>query len=192
MASQNLKASESGIVLGNTITNQKSSAKSQDNVKSAKRITGTVKWFNAKDGFGFITRHDTGEDVFVHKSSIMKPNRNHFTKSIGDGEIVEFGLIASKVTGPGFKAVKGSPFVAKRGGRRPSSRASQISKKNVDRVDCVGDGTEEMEKRTKVLSIQSSSKENKSEISQEYDHLNNEDSPSNETVSTSTSEDTEA
>lgn len=86
--------------------------------KVNKRITGTVKWFNVKDGFGFITRHDTGEDVFVHQSCILRPNSRHSIRSVGEGEVVEFGVIASKVTGPGFQRVKGSAFV------RPKSSGS--------------------------------------------------------------------
>ena len=33
--------------------------------------TGTVKWFDAKKGYGFITPSEGGKDLFVHMSSIM-------------------------------------------------------------------------------------------------------------------------
>ncbi len=48
-------------------------------------ITGRVKWFDAKKGFGFIER-DGGSDVFVHFRSI---NGDGF-KSLNDGQEVQF------------------------------------------------------------------------------------------------------
>jgi CspA family cold shock protein len=46
---------------------------------------GTVKWFNASKGFGFIQRQ-SGEDVFVHFSAIQGEGY----KSLNEGQAVEF------------------------------------------------------------------------------------------------------
>ena len=47
---------------------------------------GTVKWFNAQKGYGFITNEATGEEVFVHFSAI---NAEGF-KSLEEGHKVTF------------------------------------------------------------------------------------------------------
>jgi CspA family cold shock protein len=47
--------------------------------------TGTVKWFNADKGFGFISQAD-GADVFVHFSAIQLPGY----RSLDEGQQVEF------------------------------------------------------------------------------------------------------
>jgi cold shock protein len=52
---------------------------------------GTVKWFNAAKGYGFITRQ-SGEDVFVHFSAIQADGY----KSLDEGAAVQFDV----VTGP--------------------------------------------------------------------------------------------
>jgi CspA family cold shock protein len=54
---------------------------------SDERFVGTVKWFNATKGFGFIGR-ETGEDVFVHFSSI---NMEGF-KKLEENQRVEFSI----------------------------------------------------------------------------------------------------
>lgn len=50
--------------------------------------TGTVKWFNAEKGFGFIAQEDGGDDVFVHYSAIQ--SQGH--KSLEENQKVEFDL----------------------------------------------------------------------------------------------------
>jgi CspA family cold shock protein len=65
-------------------------------------MTGTVKWFNATKGFGFIAQ-ETGEDVFVHFSAIQM---NGY-RELQEGQKVQFevendprgkGLRANNVT----------------------------------------------------------------------------------------------
>ncbi len=51
------------------------------------RVTGTVKWFNAAKGYGFIA-HEGGKDVFVHYSAIQMNGYRTLT----EGEQVEFTI----------------------------------------------------------------------------------------------------
>ncbi len=51
------------------------------------RVTGTVKWFNAAKGFGFISR-ENGEDVFVHYSAIQGGG----FRELAEGQAVEFTI----------------------------------------------------------------------------------------------------
>ena len=48
---------------------------------------GTVKWFNADKGFGFITPEDGGKDLFVHHSEIQSGGQ---FATLTDGQAVEF------------------------------------------------------------------------------------------------------
>ncbi|MHA1585165.1 MAG: cold-shock protein [Promethearchaeota archaeon] len=52
--------------------------------------TGTVKWFNGRKGFGFITPDEGDKDVFVHYSAI-KVNEGEFA-SLNENDKVEFTL----------------------------------------------------------------------------------------------------
>jgi CspA family cold shock protein len=51
----------------------------------SERITGTVKWFNAGKGYGFLAR-DGGADVFVHQSAIQAEGY----RTLVEGQRVEF------------------------------------------------------------------------------------------------------
>jgi CspA family cold shock protein len=55
----------------------------------ADRATGTVKWFNAAKGYGFIAR-DGGKDLFVHYSSIQDTNGGY--RTLNEGDQVEFDI----------------------------------------------------------------------------------------------------
>lgn len=61
---------------------------------------GTVKWFNAEKGFGFITVAD-GQDVFVHYSSIEMPG----FRVLEEGQAVEF-TVGSGQKGPQADSVR--------------------------------------------------------------------------------------
>jgi len=61
------------------------------------KLTGTVKWFDSKKGYGFITA-DNGQDVFVHYTGISGEG----FKTLEEGERVAFNVMESE---KGLKAV---------------------------------------------------------------------------------------
>jgi CspA family cold shock protein len=63
--------------------------------------TGTVKWFDGKKGFGFITPDDGGNELFVHHSGIEMEG----FKDLNDGQAVEYE-IGEGEKGPCAQAVK--------------------------------------------------------------------------------------
>lgn len=62
-------------------------------------MTGTVKWFNAEKGYGFI-KDEEGKDIFVHFSSI---NSDGY-KTLAEGQKVTYDLVESD-RGPQAKNV---------------------------------------------------------------------------------------
>ena len=72
---------------------------------SSERLTGRVKWFNNKSGYGFITVTDgdkSGSDVFVHHSSIKVDSEQY--KYLVQGEYVDFNLSNTKNSVHEFQA----------------------------------------------------------------------------------------
>lgn len=54
--------------------------------------TGTVKWFNATKGYGFIAPDDGGKDVFVHISAVEKAG----LKVLSDNQKIGYDLLAGR------------------------------------------------------------------------------------------------
>jgi CspA family cold shock protein len=57
--------------------------------------TGTVKWFNAQKGFGFIQPDDGGKDVFVHISAVERAGMSN----LNEGQKVSYELTQDKRSG---------------------------------------------------------------------------------------------
>jgi cold shock protein len=58
-------------------------------------IQGTVKWFNATKGFGFIQPDDGSKDIFVHISAVERSGTN----DLREGQKVSFELVSDRRTG---------------------------------------------------------------------------------------------
>jgi CspA family cold shock protein len=57
--------------------------------------TGTVKWFNATKGFGFIQPDDGGKDAFVHISAVERAGLNNLV----EGQKIQFELVSDRRSG---------------------------------------------------------------------------------------------
>ncbi|GGB08270.1 cold-shock protein [Brucella endophytica] len=57
--------------------------------------TGTVKWFNATKGFGFIQPQDGSNDVFVHISAVERSGMS----SLNEGQKISYDLVQDKRSG---------------------------------------------------------------------------------------------
>src|SRR5262249_43305938 len=60
--------------------------------EQTKMPTGTVKWFNATKGYGFIQPQGGGKDVFVHISAVERAGLSN----LNEGQAIEFELVSNR------------------------------------------------------------------------------------------------
>jgi cold shock protein len=63
--------------------------------KEAMMATGTVKFFNAQKGFGFIVQDGGGPDVFVHISAVERAGMSN----LNEGQKLSFDVVADRKNG---------------------------------------------------------------------------------------------
>jgi CspA family cold shock protein len=65
------------------------------NTRKTRMATGTVKWFNATKGFGFIQPDDGSTDVFVHISAVERAGM----RGLNDGQKISYELVKDRKSG---------------------------------------------------------------------------------------------
>lgn len=65
------------------------------NMLETKMATGTVKWFNAQKGFGFIQPDEGGADVFVHISAVERAG----LPGLNEGQKISYELMVDRRSG---------------------------------------------------------------------------------------------
>ncbi|KAI1721708.1 Cold-shock DNA-binding domain-containing protein [Ditylenchus destructor] len=94
-------------------------------IMQARNKTGVVKWFSFKNGYGFITVDEDGDDIFVHRSEFIREGAREVFYHVDVGDKLEFDIInrakgreAVAVTGPNGVRIPGSPAnYSRRGGQ---------------------------------------------------------------------------
>lgn len=105
----------------------------------ATKVSGVVKWFSVKSGYGFINLTESNEDVFIHSRRIKYNNPKKLFRTLAELEPVEFDIIqgdkgkeAINVTGPDGGYVQGSQFAANKP-KYYQRRSKQRRRKNAAR-----------------------------------------------------------
>ncbi|XP_061034132.1 Y-box-binding protein 3-like [Eubalaena glacialis] len=122
----------------------------------AKRVRGSIRWLNVKNGYGFISRHDTQEGAFVHQMAIPQNNPRKYERCVSDSETVKFHVVqgergtkAVNVSGPAGAPEEGSRYAANRPcfhrgfyihGREPPPGGPKGAEHDVDEGEGSGKG----------------------------------------------------
>jgi CspA family cold shock protein len=70
--------------------------------------TGTVKWFNATKGFGFIQPDAGGADVFVHISAVARAGQH----DLHEGQKIAYEIVADRHIGKSSADIRSRPDIA--------------------------------------------------------------------------------
>src|ERR1700682_4950537 len=87
---------------------------------------GTVKWFNATKGFGFIQPSSGGKDVFVHISAVEKAGLS----SLNEGQTVEYEEVANRGKTSAENLKVGCKGTIRKHALGPDPRAKTLSRKD--------------------------------------------------------------
>lgn len=136
----------------------------------ARKVLGTVKCFNVKNGYRFIKINDTKEDIFVHQSAVKINNPKKYLRRVGDGESVEFDIVegekvamALNVTGPGGIKIRGSKYASEHNqyrcyrGHKGPPRNSQQNYQNrksggrKEQSECTHEGQAQQDQQRQVM-----------------------------------------
>jgi len=117
---------------------------------SVEVLTGRVKWFNNKSGYGFITVTDgssEGKDIFVHHSAVLVSSQQY--KYLVQGEYVEFKLVSTQ---GGAHAVQAADVCGIKGGQLmcETRREFRNSRSNYKSGDNSAVGEKEPEQEVKA------------------------------------------
>jgi CspA family cold shock protein len=101
---------------------------------ASEQLTGRVKWFNNKAGYGFITVTDgprSGSDIFVHHSTVQVESQQY--KYLVQGEYVDFGIVKTSSGEHEWQAInvhgiKGGKLMCE---TRNESKLSRTTYKNI-------------------------------------------------------------
>lgn len=83
----------------------------------AQRLTGTIKWYNRKKGFGFVAPDTGGADVFVHRSALQRSHQTH----IATGDRITFN-VEQREKGPAAVDVKAANGALPQSGQADDSK----------------------------------------------------------------------